>query len=107
MKSKSLALLGSVALGALATAGVTACGSPPVNRPPKTPTDLAGSMHAYVDDAAVGRRALEDSIVNRDNAYSVLRLARYDARHWGRAHRYGLTLDAKDRAALLEYLRGL
>lgn len=40
-------------------------------------------MHAYAEDAAVGRRALENSIVNRDNAYSVLRLARYDERHWG------------------------
>jgi mono/diheme cytochrome c family protein len=41
-------------------------------------------MRAYVDDPAVGRRALENSIVNHDNAYSVLRLARYDERHWGR-----------------------
>jgi mono/diheme cytochrome c family protein len=40
-------------------------------------------MHAYVDDPAVGRRALESSIVNQDNAYSTLRLARYDEHHWG------------------------
>ncbi len=60
-----------------------ACGRPPANRLATTPTDLAGSMHAYVDDPSVGRRALESSIVNRDNAYSMLRLARYDEGNWG------------------------
>ena len=83
---KSLALLAyaaTVALAALAAAGATACGGPPANRLTITPTDLAGSMRAYVQDAKVGRHALESSIVNHDNAYSALRLARYDERHWG------------------------
>jgi hypothetical protein len=87
---KPLALLATVAsvafvaMGALAlAAGTTACGSPPANRLTTTPTDLAKSMHAYTVDTAVGRHALESSIVNHDNAYSALRLARYDERHWG------------------------
>lgn len=72
---KSLALVALLAL--------VACGAAP-NRLTTVPTDLAGSMHAYADDPAVGRRALELSIVNPDNGYSALRLAKYDERHWGR-----------------------
>lgn len=80
---KPLALLASLLLGALAAAAATtACGSPQ-DALTSTPTDVAGSMHAYVDDPAVGRRALEASIVNHENGYSALRLSRYDERHWG------------------------
>ncbi len=80
---KSVALIASALLAAVAAAGATACGGPPDDRLTSTPTDLAGSMHAYADDPAVGRHALESSIVNQENAYSTLRLARYDEQHWG------------------------
>ena len=82
-RMKSSTLTASVLLAALAAAGAAACGGPAENRLTTTPTDLAGSMHAYADDPAVGRRALESSIVNQENAYSTLRLARYDGSHWG------------------------
>jgi mono/diheme cytochrome c family protein len=84
MKSHPLcASVLSFGLAAAAAVVSAACGSPPANRLTTTPTDLAGAMHAYADDVAVGRQALESSIVNHENAYSALRLARYDARHWG------------------------
>lgn len=44
---------------------------------------LAASMHAYSTDPTARRRALEDSLVVRDNAYASLRLASYDDEHWG------------------------
>ncbi len=78
MKTQAVASFGLAALAALA-----ACASPPTSRLTVVPTDLAGAMHAYSDDPAVGRHALETSIVNPENAYSQLRLARYDPRHWG------------------------
>jgi mono/diheme cytochrome c family protein len=77
----SLALLASITSSVLFA---LACGAPPANRRTTIPTDLAGAMHAYADDPAVGRHALEISIVNHENGYSALRLARYDERHWGR-----------------------
>ncbi|MDB5215324.1 MAG: hypothetical protein JWO86_3251 [Myxococcaceae bacterium] len=82
VRSASCALVASIAIGAVG-ALASACGSP-TNRLATIPTDLAGSMHAYTNDLAVGRHALENSIVNHENGYSALRLARYDERHWGR-----------------------
>lgn len=78
---RALALPITLALAA----GAAACSSAPEMSlaPAPQPTDLAGLMRAYVDDPAVGRRALEASLVARDNTYAELRLAEYDAGRWG------------------------
>ena len=78
---RSLALVAAVAIGAI---GAAACGGAPPDRLEQPSADLAGAMRAYVDDASVGRRALERSLVRRDNGYAALRLVAYDDAHWGR-----------------------
>lgn len=67
------------ALLALALGG---CGVSPTEAPAPS-TELARSMQAYANEPATRRRALEVSIVNAKNAYSRLRLARYDEASWG------------------------
>ena len=76
------ALAATVAIAA-ASAGLGACSSEPTDRLGVATTDLASSMHAYVDDAGFRRRALEKSLVRGDNGYAVLRLLKYDEAHWG------------------------
>lgn len=80
---RGLALAG--AAFALAASGAAACANvPPERLAPQPSADLASHMRTYVEDPAVGQRALDRSIVNRDNAYSALRLSAYDDAHWGR-----------------------
>jgi mono/diheme cytochrome c family protein len=81
MTTRAFALALSVTLAAVAAG---ACSSAPVDRLEPTATDLASQMHAYVEDPAILRHALEQSLVNQDNAYSLLRLSEYDEDHWGR-----------------------
>jgi hypothetical protein len=64
----------TVALAVIAM--VTACGSTTEGPPPS-------ALRTYIDDPSVGRRALEESLVRKDNAYAMLRLTRYDTQHWG------------------------
>lgn len=62
------------------------CGDTPAEQPSR---DTATHAFAdYVQDPAVGRRALERSLVSRDNGYAQLRLQRYDAEHWGALPEY-------------------
>jgi len=69
-------------------AAMAGCGGAPSDRLEQPSTDLAAAMRAYVEDPGVGRRALERSLVRRDNAYARLRLAAYDDAHWGRLPEY-------------------
>lgn len=72
---------------AFVVAAALAAGCADESKPAVDPapiTDLASAMRSYAEDPAVGRRALEHSVVNRDNAYAQLRLFMYDEDHWGR-----------------------
>lgn len=73
-------------LAGLATASCSDASSSPVARaiaPIEATDELMTSMRAYVHDPAYRRRALEESLVRRDNGYSALRLERYDEDRWG------------------------
>lgn len=86
MKRASLAraLAAGVVVSA-AAAGAAACSPAQSGHvDAQASADLATTMRSYVEDPAVGRRALERSLVNRENAYAVLRLQSYDEDHWGR-----------------------
>lgn len=90
LRPRSLARVLAASLVLASIASAAACSSAPeVSLAPAPPapavpaTDLASVMRAYVDDPAVGRRALEASLVTRDNTYAALRLAEYDAARWG------------------------
>jgi mono/diheme cytochrome c family protein len=74
----------AVVLVAGALGAVGCANAQPVSlAPPSRTADLATDMRAYVDDPSVGRQALEQSLVNRDNGYARLRLLAYDEERWG------------------------
>lgn len=50
---------------------------------PDAPDPLVEDGHAFVAEPAVGRAALEASLVDPTNGYSALRLARYAPERWG------------------------
>lgn len=84
VKRLALVALAAAIGSSAASAACTPSADDPVSAPRAMPSgNLASRMKRYIDDSSVGRRALEESIVNRDNAYSALRLARYDDAHWG------------------------
>ncbi len=84
---QAIAALTTAALAGLATTSCSDSSSSPArgrDRAGIEATDeLMTSMRAYVDDPGYRRRALEESLVRRDNRYSALRLERYDEVRWG------------------------
>lgn len=49
---------------------------------PTTPASVGDQLRAYIADDQVGRAALEESLVVRDNGYAALRLANYTPDRW-------------------------
>ena len=60
--------------------GLAACAAPDAAPPGR---DVATELRDYTVDPAVGRRALEASLVDSTNGYAKLRLTQYDEAHWG------------------------
>lgn len=80
----SRSIAGAFAVVACLAAGAAAGCDDGAGAGVRDPKSLAQSLRTYVTDAKVRRDALETSLVNRDNAYSRLRLDRYgDDRAWG------------------------
>jgi mono/diheme cytochrome c family protein len=76
----------AIALSIACVSSFVACAEPESTRDQEAaPPDesLEASMCAYVKSFEVGRRALERSVVNPSNGYSMLRLSRYDENRWG------------------------
>lgn len=80
---KSIGGRAAILGGVLLAWAVAACSSESPGRLDDHTTDLASVMRAYIGEPAVGRRALEESLVRHDNTYAVLRLSRYAEDRWG------------------------
>jgi hypothetical protein len=82
--------LGALTVGALCAGlllSITCCNGTPRtgNRenPSDDPDDPMVLMERFDNDSAFRRRALEESLENRNNSYARIRLDRYNDRDWG------------------------
>lgn len=78
----------SVCLGAFGAFGLGACDeaeptAPPVVSGPENTAAIGDALRSYASDPAFARRALEESLVTRENGYARKRLERYTPTVWG------------------------